>query len=192
MGALMSNLLPPNATALERRAAATLAAVDVLPIPIRDYWDPDRCPAPLLTYLATELAVDGWELAESEDARRALIKGAMALHRKRGTPWAIREVIRRLGFGEVTLIEGRCIRQRNGIHTRNGNYVHGSETAWAEYIVKLSQPITRDQANPLRTTLERYAPQRSQLVSLDYTAVPIRHNGAAVHNGQYTRGSITA
>lgn len=102
----MNKLLPPNATPLEVRTATALAAVDALPIPIRDYWNPDKCPAPLLPYLAAEVSVDGWELAESDDARRALIKSAIALHQKRGTPWAIREVIRRLGFGEVALVEG--------------------------------------------------------------------------------------
>lgn len=185
----MPNLLPPNATPLERRTATALAAVADLPIPIRDYWNPDTCPSALLPYLAAEVSVDGWELAESDDARRALIKAAIPLHQKRGTPWAIREVIRRLGFGEVQLIEGRAIRRRDGSTTRNGDYLHGDPTAWAQYIVKLSRAITRDQADNLKDVLERYAPQRSMLASLDYRAAPIRHNGAAKRNGQYNRGS---
>lgn len=188
----MRDLLPPNATTLERRTAVGLAAVDELPIRIREYWNPDDCPAALLPYLAAEVSVDGWELAESEDARRALIKSAIQLHQKRGTPWAIREVIRRLGFGEVTLIEGRRMRRRDGSASRNGDYIHGRENAWAEYIVRLSRPITRDQAETLKTVLERYAPQRSHLTSLDYRAAPIRHNGSAGRNGQYNRGSFGA
>ncbi|KVU44757.1 phage tail protein [Burkholderia ubonensis] len=186
----MPKLLPPNATMLETRTAAALAAVDALPIPIRDYWNPDRCPSALLPYLAAEVSVDGWELAESDDARRALIRGAIQLHQKRGTPWAVREVIRRLGFGEVTIVEGRRVRRRDGSVTYNGDYVHGRETAWAEYIVKLSRPITRDQADNLKAVLERYAPQRSMLVSLDYREAPIRYNGFAHRDGQYNRGSI--
>ncbi|UVS95934.1 phage tail protein I [Burkholderia glumae] len=187
----MPKLLPPNATTLEVRTATALAAVDTLPIPIRDYWNPDKCPASFLPYLAAEVSVDGWELAESDDARRALIKSAIQLHQKRGTPWAIREVIRRLGFGEVTLIEGRGVRRRDGSVRRNGDYVHGDPTAWAQYIVKLTQPITRDQAENLKAVLERYAPQRSMLAALDYSAAPIRHNGIAKRNGQYNRGSAT-
>lgn len=187
----MRDLLPPNATVLEKRTATALAAVDELPIPTRDYWDPDKCPSELLPYLAAEVSVDGWELAESDDARRSIIKSAIALHEKRGTPWAIREVIRRLGFGEVTLIEGRRIRRRDGSTTRNGDYLHGGPTAWAEYIVKLSRPITRDQADNLKGVLDRYAPRRSKLAALDYREAPIRHNGTATRNGQYTRGSVT-
>ncbi|HDS5467809.1 TPA: phage tail protein, partial [Enterobacter asburiae] len=33
---------------------------------------------------------DGWELAESDDVRRSLIKSAIELHRYKGTPWSIR------------------------------------------------------------------------------------------------------
>ncbi|MCP2091327.1 UNVERIFIED_ORG: phage tail P2-like protein [Paraburkholderia sediminicola] len=187
----MNRLLPPNATTLEKRTATALAVVDEMPILIRDYWNPDKCPSALLPYLAAEVSVDGWELAESDDARRALIKAAIPLHQKRGTPWAIREVIRRLGFGEVTLVEGRRIRWRDGSTTRNGDYLHGDPTAWAQYIVKLTRPITRDQADNLKAVLERYAPQRSLLASLDYRAAPIRHNGTATRNGQYNRGSAT-
>ncbi|KIP16064.1 phage tail protein [Burkholderia ubonensis] len=186
----MSELLPPNATPLERRAARALAAAEGLPIPIRAYWDPDRCDAALLPYLAAEVSVDGWELAESDDARRALVRGAIQLHQRRGTPWAVREVIRRLGFGEVTIVEGRRVRRRDGSAIYNGDYVHGRETAWAEYIVKLSRPITRDQADNLKAVLERYAPRRSMLASLDYREAPIRYNGFAHRDGQYNRGSI--
>ncbi len=186
----MTDLLPPNATPLERRVAHALARVDTLPIALRAYWDPASCPAPLLPYLATEVSVDGWELAESEDARRALIHGAIELHRKRGTPWAVREVIRRLGFGEVTLIEGRLIRRRDGTTRRNGDYLHGRADAWAEYLIRLARAITRDQADNLRAMLERYAPQRSHLALLDYRASPIRHNGAARRDRQYNRGTI--
>ncbi|OXI76697.1 phage tail protein I [Burkholderia sp. MS389] len=183
-------LLPSNQTPLEAALARVLRP-SVDPEILRTLWDADRCPTAWLPWLAWALAVDGWELAESEDARRALVKGSMALHRKKGTPWAVREVIRRLGFGEVTIIEGRSGRRRDGSIVRNGEQLHGKPSAWAEYIVKLEVPITRDQGDKLWRAIERYAPARSQLAALDYAAVPIRHNGVARRDGQYTRGSIT-
>jgi phage tail P2-like protein len=183
-------LLPSNQTPLEA-ALACVMRPSVAPEILRTLWDADRCPVAWLPWLAWALAVDGWELAESEDARRALVKGSMALHRKKGTPWAVREVIRRLGFGEVAIIEGRSGRRRDGSIVRNGEQLHGKASAWAEYIVKLGVPITRDQADKLWQAIERYAPARSKLAALDYAAVPIRHNGVARRDGQYTRGSIT-
>ena len=61
---------------------------------------------PLLAESRSILGTDGYWLAESDDARRKLIKGAYELHRYKGTPWAIREIVRRLGFGEVQILEG--------------------------------------------------------------------------------------
>lgn len=52
---------------------------------------------------------DGYWLAESDQVRRKLIKGAYELHRYKGTPWAIREIVRRLGFGEVQIMEGGAL-----------------------------------------------------------------------------------
>ncbi|MCD5326917.1 phage tail protein [Chromobacterium piscinae] len=132
---------------------------------------------------------EGWTLAESDDARRALLHSANELHRYKGTPWAIREVIRRLGLGEVTLIEGLAGQQRNGLIRRNGYYVHGDPTSWNQYRVLLSQPITNDQAAQLRRMLALYAPARCQLASLEYQAVANRHNGAIRRNKQFNRGT---
>jgi len=188
----VTDLLPPNATPLERNLARANADATALDVPIAALYDPDDCPSSALPWMAWQFGVDGWELAESEDARRALYKGAIPLHMRKGTPWAVREVIRRLGFGEVEIVEGRRIRRRDGRATRNGDYVHGRESAWAEYIVKLRQPITRDQADYLRAAIERYAPARSALAALDYSAVPIRRNGIATRNGQFNRGIVKA
>lgn len=188
----MADLLSPNATQIERNLARAGADATALPVPVTVLYDPEFCPGSALPWMAWQFGVDGWEMAESEDARRALYKGAIALHMRKGTPWAVREVIRRLGFGEVTLIEGRRLRRRDGTGMRNGDFVHGRESAWAEYIVKLSRPITQDQADKLRAAIERYAPARSKLAALDFTAAPIRHNGFALRDGQYNRGKFTA
>lgn len=119
------------------------------------------------------LSGDGWELAESDDVRRMLIKAAIELHRYKGTPWSIREVIRRFGFGEVDLIEGTGRLSYDGNRSYSGLFVHGDATAWAVYRVILKQPITNDQAAMLRQTLAAFAPARCHLVSLEYQSVVI-------------------
>ncbi|MHC8342236.1 phage tail protein [Pseudomonas sp. RT6P73] len=130
-----------------------------------------------------------WMLAESEDAKRSLIKNSAQLHRYKGTPWAIREVIRLLGFGEVTLQEGLGNQVRDGSITRDGRHVHGDPSAWPLYRVFLERAITNDQAALLRRLLLSVAPARCRLVSLDYQSVAIRHNGVARRDGQYNHGS---
>ncbi|CAJ4030159.1 phage tail protein I [Burkholderia pseudomallei] len=188
---MSERLLPSNQTPLEAALARVLRP-SVDPEILRTLMDVDRCPAAFLPWLAWSVAVDGWELAESDDARRALIKGSLALHRRKGTPWAVREIVRRLGFGEIEIQEGRVAKRRDGTARRDGNYVHGRASAWAEYIVTMKQPITRGQGQALMRAIERYAPARSQLVKLDYSAIAIRHNGTAVRNGQYSRGVVAA
>lgn len=135
------------------------------------------------------LSGDGWELAESDDVRRMLIKAAIELHRYKGTPWSIREVIRRVGFGEVDLIEGTGRLSYDGNRSYNGLFVHGDAAAWAVYRVILKQPITNDQAAMLRQTLAAFAPARCHLASLEYQSVAIRYNNTAIHDGSYNHGS---
>ncbi|HDS5691512.1 phage tail protein I [Escherichia coli] len=135
------------------------------------------------------LSGDGWELAESDDVRRMLIKAAIELHRYKGTPWSIREVIRRFGFDEVDLIEGTGRLSYDGNRSYNGLFVHGDAAAWAVYRVILKQPITNDQAAMLRQTLAAFAPARCHLASLEYQSVAIRYNNTAIHDGSYNHGS---
>ncbi|MDK4575505.1 phage tail protein, partial [Kingella kingae] len=67
----------------------------------------------LLAESRSILNEDGYWLAESDQARRRLIKGAYELHRYKGTPWAIREIVRRLGLDEINLVEGLNGKQHN-------------------------------------------------------------------------------
>lgn len=143
----------------------------------------------LLAEARSILGEDGYWLAESETARRILIKGAYELHRKKGTPWAIREIIRRLGFGEVTLIEGLNRRTYNGETTFDGVYVYGSPTYWAHYRVVMANAITNDQAILLRKTLHAFAPARCVLESLDYMAAALRYNGRVTYDGNFNYGT---
>lgn len=146
----------------------------------------------LLPVLADQFSLldeAAWMLAESEDAKRNLIKNAAEIHRFKGKPWAIREVIRLLGFGEVVLQEGMNDRTHDGSITRNGSYVHGAPSAWARYRIVLQSAITNDQAALLRRVLLSVAPARCRLVTLDYQSVAIRHNGVARRDGQFNHGS---
>ena len=117
----------------------------------------DLVDSPHLPILADSMSVagvDGYWLAESDEARRNLIKGAYELHRYKGTPWAVKEIVRRLGFGNATLIEGFGGKQHNGeITRRDGVYNYGHSDRWAYYRIIIHEPITLEQANLLRKTL---------------------------------------
>lgn len=159
------------------------------------YSQIDTVEEPLLSTLAWHFSLTHewlWKLAESLTAKRELLKIATKLHQKKGTPWAIRNIIRALGLGEVDIIEGGGIRYRNGSFQRNGYKNHGGfEQQWACYRIVFHQPITNDIAELLKLAIPEYAPERCKLVTLDYRAAAARHNGTIkTRNGQYTRGII--
>ncbi|MGS0943718.1 phage tail protein I (plasmid) [Pseudomonas luteola] len=94
----MNKLLPPNATALERRIAQTEASISELPTPIRDVWNPDTAPVELLPWLAWAFSVDAWDSAWTENQRRETIKSSVQVHQHKGTFAAIRDALNALGF----------------------------------------------------------------------------------------------
>ena len=111
------------------------------------------------------------------------------MHRYKGTPWAIREIVRRLGFGEVQIIEGMGNKRHNGEITRDGRYAHGHSDRWAHYRIIMANVITNDQAALLRHTLRVFAPARCVLAALDYQAAALRHNGRIIRDGRFNRGT---
>lgn len=94
----MDNLLPPNATPLERRLAEVGAALDSVPVPVRDVWNPDTCPVEFLPFLAAAFSVDRWDTSWSEKTKRAVISAAYFVHKKKGTIGALRRVVEPLGY----------------------------------------------------------------------------------------------
>lgn len=84
------HLLPANSSPLERALSASDARILDAPTQIiRTILDPDRCPTHLLPYLAAHWGVDDWDERWPEPVRRAVIKAAPEIHRKRGTRYAV-------------------------------------------------------------------------------------------------------
>ena len=95
---LSPTLLPPNASQLERHVATATAALAQVPVPLRDLMNPDTCPVALLPLLASAFSVDRWDANWPVTVKRAVIRGAFALHKKKGTIAALRRVVEPLGF----------------------------------------------------------------------------------------------
>ena len=98
------SLLPPNATAAERAIESAMAKATDVPVPIATLWDPQRCPVPLLPWLAWAMSVDDWDSAWPDSIKRSLIAGSFRIHRIKGTVAAIRQALAVLGV-EAELAE---------------------------------------------------------------------------------------
>lgn len=92
------DMLPANASTLERAAALTAAGIEQVEIPLRALWDPYSCPEPFLVHLAAAWSVDRWVESWPVDVKRKVIAGAFNLHQRKGTRSAIRKAVEPLGF----------------------------------------------------------------------------------------------
>lgn len=125
----------------------------------------DTCAPAVLPYLADQFDVDGlrgFAMVENKEQQREIIKKSIALHKYIGTPWAIREACRTVGFPVIVLQEG--VTEISG----------GSESPedWARFRVlveaDMSRLITTDDARKLRLFVEFYKNERSHLAELGF------------------------
>lgn len=76
---------------------ATARLSDV-PVPVRDVWNPDTCPASLLPWLAFAFSVDSWNTDWTEAQKRQVIRDSVFVHRHKGTLGAVRRALSSLGL----------------------------------------------------------------------------------------------
>jgi phage tail P2-like protein len=93
----MRDLLPPNASTLERNLSKSCAHIEHVPVVLRDLNHPDRCPETLLPMLASAFSVDYWDPEWPVAIKRSCIRNAFDLHKKKGTITALRRVIQPFG-----------------------------------------------------------------------------------------------
>ncbi|EPY6732863.1 phage tail protein I [Klebsiella quasipneumoniae] len=101
---MSSSLLPPGSSALERRLAQACSGISDLNVLLRDLWNPWKCPAKFLPYLAWAFSVDRWEETWTETAKRQAVSDAFWIHQRKGTVAAVKRVIEGLGYS-MTLEE---------------------------------------------------------------------------------------
>jgi phage tail P2-like protein len=94
----MSDLLPPNATEEERALSETIARISDVPVPVRDIWNADTCPADILPWLAWAFSVDEWDTTWTEQQKRDVIKNSYFIHKQKGTIGAIGRALQPLGY----------------------------------------------------------------------------------------------
>ncbi|SXN54484.1 tail protein I [Klebsiella pneumoniae] len=99
-----NSLMATGSSELEQRAAEACAVISELPVPLRDLWNPWKCPVKFLPYLAWAFSVDRWEETWSETVKRQAVSDAFWIHQRKGTVAAVRRVIETLGYS-MTLQE---------------------------------------------------------------------------------------
>ncbi len=90
--------LPPNATKPERALAEAAGHAGDVSVIVKEVWNPETCPAPLLPWLASARSVDVWNPEWTTEQKRAAIKASLNVHRKKGTIGAVVDALAALGF----------------------------------------------------------------------------------------------
>lgn len=186
---LPPDLLPPNATPLERATAsvnAQMAALDAEQI--KALWNPDICPAVALPWLAWALSVEPWDHDWPVWRQREVIKASIPVHRIKGTLASMRQALTVAGFGSATIIEQLHRLRLDGSNLCNGIYYLGDPDKWPHYRIQLDKPITNAQAAFVRSLLDEAARAVSKLDALDFTAAFFSCNGDAMCDGSFNLG----
>jgi len=172
-----SLLPPPLATDLSMRALeavqARVSEIDLLPTVIYDF---EHVAASALPHLGEQFHVmgaEGWRLTTTEAQRRALLASAVELHRHKGTPWAIREALKAVGFNDLEINERLASNRYDGAVTFSGAETYAAY-GWAQFRVVADagddQPITAEQTALIVETVTAWKPARSHLVDVQHRA----------------------
>ncbi|VXC79810.1 phage tail protein I [Sphingomonas sp. 8AM] len=97
-------LLPPNSTPVERSIEASVARISDVPVPLRQLVNPDTCPPGQLPFLAWALSIDTWDSDWPDTIKRARVRSAISIQRRKGTAASLREVVASFG-GAVAVRE---------------------------------------------------------------------------------------
>lgn len=139
------------------------------------------------------MGLEGWAAADTEDARRQLIKQSIELHRHKGTPWAMKRALAPLGL-EVELIDQPA--QRAAYAALSPHYLDGSWRLngtvairplgdllgmpqiqhWAEFIVRtnLAEVHQPGALSLLNALVDEWKPARSRPLFVYWLAFVIQ------------------
>lgn len=152
--------------------------IEAVLIYLIDLVDADALPSLGLQF--DVMGYKGWLLASTEAEKRDLIKKAIELHRRKGTPWAVKEAIKRFGFPDVVVEERLTdlVNLYDGTTSYDGTTVYGGDYHWAYFRVLIDingtlTDITTVQIDTIIALINEYKNVRSWLhtlvLSLDFT-----------------------
>ncbi len=160
--------LAPDVLALDARfgpLATATQRLSALPLDGLLTYLVDATPAAFLPELGQQLHImpmEGWQFARSADECRALIRASIGLHKKKGTPWALRRMLAVAGFGATSAItEGGMQQRYDGTVFADGSDLFAG-AAWASFRVDvdLGDNAALDAATPamVRSLVDAWRP----------------------------------
>jgi P2-related tail formation protein len=160
--------------AFDKMIESRMNAIDLTPLLI---YLVDIAPSEALYHLADQfnvLGFKGWFLCSNDDERRSLIKRAIELHRYKGTPWAIKEALKSIGFYDAKIQEHAGGIFYDGVNDYNGMSVYGGG-GWATFRIQLldlgeTKGISTESLATIIQMINEYKNARSTLIGILFYA----------------------
>lgn len=152
-----------------------------MPLALGRLYNLDAVPASALDSLAAQfdlMGLQGWSLATTDAERKALLREAIMLHRRRGTPWSIKRALALVGWPGLELAEGLGDMPFDGGITYNGAETFSSTSRWAEFRAHQPLPdreVSTAELTMVRATIEAWKPLRCHLESIQFQVVIQTH-----------------
>lgn len=134
----------------------------------------DITPEAGLFYLAEQfdvLGYKGWVFADTVDKKRTLVKQAIKLHQKKGTPWAIREAIKAIGYNGAQIVERVGI-VHDGTVDHDGSQDYGGGSSIFNFGVRVfineGVVITPEEEERVTKLINAYKREACNLVFLEF------------------------
>ncbi len=169
------------------------AAIDSLPLPIKQIRYPHQCPANLLPWLAWDYSVDIWDSAWSEQTQRDVIDASVFVHRHKGTPAAVLRALEAMNYDNVRIFE-RDVYLYDGTYQYDSTIQHGGGLGPFQFDVVLNTGAIPDAAEQteIRRRIDHFKNTRSRLRQLRYMDVlyngTYQYDGNVNHNGGIVSG----
>ena len=129
-------------------------------------------PENVLDLLAWQLHVDGYEIAQSYEDKRRMVNSSLLMHRRKGTPWAVAEALRVLGYADARIIEGASVCRYDGEIVHDGAEEYSVGNRWAYFDVEVdlgaSAGISIEAMRRIRAAVEVWKNVRSHLRALSW------------------------
>lgn len=148
--------------------------VDLSPVMI---YMIDIVNANALSFLASQFDVEGFkgfDLAITESQKRELIKTSIQIKKHLGTPWAIKQALKTIGFDKVTIQEGTAAGEDkfySGETNYDGSILYGG-ASWASFRVTIKTKFSVSVSDETKAMVEKlilfYKNARSRLVEVIY------------------------
>lgn len=137
----------------------------------------DNITAEALPHLAEQFHItglEGWTLCDTEADKRSLIKRAIWLHRKKGTPWAVKEGLKSVGFGGALIDEQIPSLRYDGAQIFSGDEEYGAGANWARFNISLdlgeNRGVSATETALIRSVVDEWKNVRSHLAAIVFSA----------------------